>query len=311
MGTRLSGKKNVKYTTAEVHEYCDIHNIRFLDEEYISNNHPHNWLCIKHNQQTTQMLTKIKARNKLRCCSAEDKRCLTQVHEFTKNTDVELVDRFLGAQHPNVWRCKVHNQTFVNTFFTLRRLKDKRLPCCKEHNGHAPNSLGFKQYTIKEVQQMSLDRGYVFTDDKYTGTSNRHRWKCIKHDQIRTTTFGSILRGRLLRCCRGELNSGPNHPNYNRDVPDIQRIKDRRSAENKRWRNAVIQRDNHTCQKCTSGISKTKLNAHHIMSYLDNEHLRFDVNNGITLCVECHRHFHRIYGNGSNNVQQLLEFMKL
>lgn len=56
--------------------------------------------------------------------------------------------------------------------------------------------------------------------------------------------------------------------------------------EYKSWRSKVFARDNYTCQICEqySGV----LHADHIKSWSDNEELRYDVNNGRTLCVPCH-----------------------
>ena len=63
-------------------------------------------------------------------------------------------------------------------------------------------------------------------------------------------------------------------------------------GEYKNWRKAVYERDNYTCQECGlhSGNGKTViLNAHHIKSWSDYPELRFDINNGITLCRSCHK----------------------
>ena len=38
---------------------------------------------------------------------------------------------------------------------------------------------------------------------------------------------------------------------------------------------------------------ETILNVHHIERYADNKELRTDINNGITLCYDCHK---KIYG---------------
>lgn len=62
------------------------------------------------------------------------------------------------------------------------------------------------------------------------------------------------------------------------------------SAEYKRWRRAVYKRDGFTCVKC--GVLKdgknVVLNAHHIIGWMDSIDLRYEIKNGITLCVECH-----------------------
>lgn len=60
----------------------------------------------------------------------------------------------------------------------------------------------------------------------------------------------------------------------------------RNSSAIKTWRSQVLKRDNNTCQHCfsTSGI----LHAHHIKSFKDYPLLRTDVNNGLTLCENCH-----------------------
>lgn len=58
------------------------------------------------------------------------------------------------------------------------------------------------------------------------------------------------------------------------------------------WRNAVLQRDNNTCQYPGCDCKET-LQIHHIRRFADAIHLRFDTINGITLCA---RHHHYIYG---------------
>jgi len=61
----------------------------------------------------------------------------------------------------------------------------------------------------------------------------------------------------------------------------------RTSNKYKEWRTAVFQRDLYTCQEC--GQVGGKLNADHIKRFSEHPELRLDVDNGRTLCEDCHR----------------------
>ena len=61
----------------------------------------------------------------------------------------------------------------------------------------------------------------------------------------------------------------------------------RRSAEWKKWRKAVFERDNYTCQEC--GGNRVILEPHHLKQFAHFPELRFEVSNGQTLCYECHQ----------------------
>lgn len=56
----------------------------------------------------------------------------------------------------------------------------------------------------------------------------------------------------------------------------------------KKWRKAVYKRDNFKCQWPGCEINK-KLNAHHIKTWANYPGLRFEVDNGITLCKQHHK----------------------
>lgn len=68
----------------------------------------------------------------------------------------------------------------------------------------------------------------------------------------------------------------------------------RQSIEGRSWRKSVFERDNYTCQEC--GQIGGELNADHIKPFAYFPDLRFDINNGRTLCVSCHRKTNT-YGN--------------
>lgn len=61
----------------------------------------------------------------------------------------------------------------------------------------------------------------------------------------------------------------------------------RTSAAYREWRTAVFERDGYTCQMC--GAKGVYLEAHHIKAQSIYPELRFDIDNGMTLCKECHK----------------------
>ena len=99
-----------------------------------------------------------------------------------------------------------------------------------------------------------------------------------------------------------------NHPRYNPDLTEEEREKGRNMKGLSEWRNEVYKRDNYTCQCCGDNRGGN-LNAHHINGYNWDKDNRTNINNGITLCKECHDDFHKIYGRGNNTLEQFKEFI--
>lgn len=79
----------------------------------------------------------------------------------------------------------------------------------------------------------------------------------------------------------------------------------RESAEYKDWRTAVFKRDDYTCQEC--GSRGYRLQVDHIKPFAYFPELRLVIENGRTLCVECHQKTETYGGKiQTKNAYQLL-----
>lgn len=73
------------------------------------------------------------------------------------------------------------------------------------------------------------------------------------------------------------------------DESIISKIVKRSSPEVTLWRKKVLARDNKKCVECGKG---KKLHAHHILHWCDYPEYRINIDNGITLCKNCHSEKH-------------------
>lgn len=80
---------------------------------------------------------------------------------------------------------------------------------------------------------------------------------------------------------------GPDNPNWKHG-----RTRHHHTPEHQAWREAIYARDGYACQDCgrvRRPGDRVILEAHHIKPYAEFPELAFDLDNGITLCRECHR----------------------
>lgn len=63
----------------------------------------------------------------------------------------------------------------------------------------------------------------------------------------------------------------------------------RRTPEYESWREKIIKRDHKTCALCGS---KEWIEVHHISRWIDDTDSRLRHDNGVCLCIICHRKYH-------------------
>ena len=166
----------------------------------------------------------------------------------------------------------------------------------------APHWKG-KKRSEETKRKVSVGVGRLWEDDEYRGwMSNAHKGQ---RNSPQTEFKGGLVpwnKGKRLPHLSGE-NSG----NWRGGItPENAMI--RTSLKYLDWRRLVFERDNFTCWAC--GERGKRLHAHHIESFDNNPELRTEIENGATLCKNCHDDFHHIYGRGNNTREQFEKFLE-
>jgi len=162
-----------------------------------------------------------------------------------------------------------------------------------------------KTFRISPSKQKA--REGLYCSKKCMGLAERDRVKkicqyCGKEFEI-TRYNNRIGKGQFCsRDCRNkngyseehrqkiaDSRTGEKHPNWKGGIA-LARTRYWRSDEYQEWRTAVFERDDYTCQRCLGRGGY--LHAHHIIPYCISPEERFNVDNGATLCKECHDYIH-------------------
>lgn len=175
----------------------------------------------------------------------------------------------------------------------LPHVKNKTTSTMLERYGHKYYMQSKHAYnTIKKIEFSQYGKWFVQTDEfkKKTNKTNLERYGCEWY-------LGSdeAVKSR----------TGENHPRWKGGFE--YHGDQRKTPEYIEWRSSVFKRDGYTCKCC--GRKPRIVHAHHIYNYATYKDLRLDIHNGITLCPECHREYHKIYGYENTNIHQLEEFL--
>ena len=174
---------------------------------------------------------------------------------------------------------------------------------------------GNKKHTNEFITKEFMKEGYILLTEEYINAHQKLNYICPKGHKG-SISWHNWDANKRCRKCYSENNRGKSNPNYKSGLTDKERELNknrfRSDLENKKWIKLILKRDNYTCQRC--GKIGGNLEAHHIENWANRPELRYEIDNGVTLCKECHRTginaFHKIYGYKNNTAKQTLEFIK-
>ena len=122
-----------------------------------------------------------------------------------------------------------------------------------------------------ETRFIKGHKGYWSGKKMPTRTEEHKRKIAESHMGEKNPAYGKI----------GELN-----PRYIKDRTLLKKTDHRANSANWEWKRKCKIRDENKCRIADDNC-KGQLEVHHILSYKDHPELRYEINNGITLC-----HFH-------------------
>lgn len=278
---------------------------------------------------TTESVVKWNSRNKVHYTNLG--------YLFTKMGDsfcVKTQDLTIGSQAVITLRCDYCNKEYDIPWYQYTAMKRKEIihkdacsSCCeikasesikKKYGGHKEmHSATNEQRTATNIKRYGVSNVFASNEIKSRIIETNMKKYGVKYTQqspeIRNKTIATCREKygveNYIELFKGEF-VGENSPCWKNDV--MYERAERATHRYIEWRKSIFDRDKYTCQKCflRNGNGKVViLHAHHIKNWNDYPEVRFNVENGITMCQSCHMLFHSIYGKKNNNDCQLQEYL--
>lgn len=122
------------------------------------------------------------------------------------------------------------------------------------------------------------------------------------------TTYNHKGNYYCTHCAKSIFISGENHPCWNPNKTNEERIQGRHYPEYIEFVKKVLARDKYTCQ-CCGYTNDNSMDVHHLNGYNWFIDGRTDETNAVALCKNCHGNFHSLYGKGHNTKEQYEEWI--
>ena len=241
---------------------------------------------------TKEELEKLYFDEKLTCLEIRKKFGINQnsIYYWFKKYDIEIVKFFITKEELE--------KLYFDEKLTFIEIEEK----LGINRGRIYN--WFKKYKITVRSKSECMSGRIFTEEHRSriSLSNSKPHTEIRKINISKSKIGKPLSEEHKEKIRKKfigLRVGKKHPMW-RGGTSILRNRISSTSNYRKWKDTIYYRDEFTCQMCYD--KNNKLNCHHIETfgsivdrynlnnyeeYIKCSHL-WDIDNGITLCVECH-----------------------
>jgi hypothetical protein len=143
---------------------------------------------------------------------------------------------------------------------------------------HSPNTefkIGNKHDNDWKEHHSEVMKGHPTSEQTRKKIGDAHRGKV-------TSLKGTHLSKEMIENL-SVSRQGDSNPNWKGGMIQLNSLEMQLLTE---WSKKVKDRDNWICRFCGS---TERLQAHHILSIVQYPNLIFDLDNGVTLCFDCHR----------------------
>lgn len=307
---------NRKLTYEEVSDYFSNNNCILLSDNYINNRQKLRYICSCGNES---IITYDHFSQGHRCKKCGYKKCgdkqrykYDEVFTYFKdNNCILLSTEYMNNRTPLDFICECGNES-TTTFDSFKR-------GCRCKTCGIKKNTESRRRSYDTVKTIFESKGCKLLSNEYINNHTQLHYICSCGNE-NWITLSDFMNNHDCRECGNlkisifnkterEYIRGEDHPNWDHSIPQEEREKNRWLTEQKIWRKDVYERDCYTCQ-CCGDNSGGNLQAHHLDGYDWCEGSRWDIDNGITLCEDCHKNFHIIYGYGLNTKEQFDEYME-
>lgn len=290
-------------------------NLLIFEDDYVDENVKMKCGCADCNREF--LLNWRSIRNGVNCteCTKEEhfknrRMTIESIEKYIEENNIPiklLSNHYVNAKENLECKCKDCGYLFEKSWGNIKSLKQycpkcgvkKRWDNRKNHNIKKSESLISKKFP--QVKILS---------DESPNVKFKMKCFCKKCDLVFYQNHNNFQSGKGCPNCGIKRRSGKNHFRYNPDLTVDERTKTREElyGESKTiWRKKVHEKFGWKCVVCNSN---DKLVAHHLDGFNAYPKLRFEVENGVTICDSHHKEFHSEYGYGNNTKEQFEEYLK-
>lgn len=246
----------------------------------------------EHHTCSRECAYKLKKQSSTKVC----KNCGKEFYSHNHQKDKLFCSRKCNISHKQN-NPKLHNKTcnFCGKSFNVDHRQINKNYCSTECRN-------LSRYKNPKFLCLECGKEFIFNQNKnkkfcsyscFRTFSDKHSTKkelsCVNCGKIFLRNPGEIKKAKRHFCsvdCRYDYNKGKNHYEWKENLHD----KHYKLAL-KQWGIKVKERDQYTCQHCGE-TNKSLLEAHHIKDRANNPDVKYELNNGITLCITCHAKEH-------------------